>query len=474
MLTHHGARCAMLLCFLICAFVAGCDDDPHGHSDLECGPNGDAHGDHCDCDDGYVEENGTCVPGTPPPPDCGEHGTADGDHCHCDDGYVEEEGTCVPVAIVPCGQGHRHGTTCVCYAGHIYDATADSCVPYEVGPQPAIAFVIVPLGEPNTSSGINAVNDHLQVTGNKRPPGQTYLSAYGQQVVLASGVHVAGPITDLGILPHSTNLFSRPWDINWYGVVVGESGNSNPILPFLYDPGIGLRKLRLPPNATSAVAHGLNDDGVIVGISGSRAVRWASPHAVPTYLAPYPSATNPSSRAWKVNAQGDIVGHARTAAGQQRATWWKPAGDPVDLGTLNPAHISEAFDVNASGQIIGKSFVGVVPGSTSGTLQAQAFLYSNGSMRGLGVLPSLPAAVHSIANGINDNGWVVGQVEQIAGLAARAVLWREGAIEDLNAYVPANSGWVLTSAVAINEHGDIVGRGTLNGVSQPFVLVRVQ
>lgn len=31
----------------------------------DCGPNGRSHGDHCDCDEGFVERDGCCVP--PPP-----------------------------------------------------------------------------------------------------------------------------------------------------------------------------------------------------------------------------------------------------------------------------------------------------------------------------------------------------------------------------------------------------------------------
>lgn len=255
-------------------------------------------------------------------------------------------------------------------------------------------------------------------------------------------------------------------------MVVGESGNNNPVLPFLFIPNTGLRQLKLPDGSTSAVAHGLNDSGQIVGIGNSRAISWATSHAVPAYLPSHPGATVLTSRAWKVSEHGDIVGHARDAMGQQRATWWKPNGSPVDLGTLNPEHASEALDINEAGQIVGKSFIGVVPGSTSGTLQAQAFLYENGSMRGLGLLSSAPNALHSVANAINDQGWVVGQVEQIAGIGLRAVLWRDGVIVDLNNHLPPNSGWVLTSAVDINAHGDIVGRGTLNGSAQPFVLIR--
>src|SRR5690606_34056400 len=62
----------------------------------DCGEHGEPHGDHCHCDEGYVEEGGTCVPGAAAPDACGEHGAAHGDHCDCDEGYVEEGGTCVP------------------------------------------------------------------------------------------------------------------------------------------------------------------------------------------------------------------------------------------------------------------------------------------------------------------------------------------------------------------------------------------
>ncbi len=468
MIPSNPTKVLFQMLFALMLFV-GCGND---QTATACGEHGEQHDDHCHCDEGYHEVGGTCVPeesGTDP---CGEHGELHGDHCHCDEGYIESGLSCVPVMTVACGNGHRHGATCVCYAGSIYNPASDTCeIVVPPTNQPPVSFVIVALGEDGTSSGMNAVNEHLQVVGNKRPAGQTFLSAYTQDVVF-SGSYAAGPISDIGILPHSSNQFSRPWDINWYGMVVGESGNNNPVLPFLFISSTGLRQLKLPAGSASAVAHGINDSGQIVGIGNSRAISWATSHAVPTYLPSHPGATVLTSRAWKVNEHGDIVGHARDAMDQQRATWWKPDGLPVDLGTLNPAHTSEALDINEAGQIVGKSFIGVVPGSTSGTLQAQAFLYENGSMRGLGLLPSAPSALHSVANAINDEGWVVGQVEQIAGFALRAVLWRDGVIVDLNNYLPPDSGWVLTSAVDINAHGDIVGRGTLNGSARPFVLLR--
>lgn len=41
---------------------------------------------------------------------------------------------------------------------------------------------------------------------------------------------------------------------------------------------------------------------------------------------------------------------------------------------------------------------------------------------------------------------------------------------DLNALIPAGSNWTLNEANDINEHGQIVGRGRLNGQERAFLL----
>jgi hypothetical protein len=44
---------------------------------------------------------------------------------------------------------------------------------------------------------------------------------------------------------------------------------------------------------------------------------------------------------------------------------------------------------------------------------------------------------------------------------------------DLNDLVPANSGWVLEAAHAINDNGQIAGSGTLNGQTRAFLLTKI-
>jgi hypothetical protein len=49
-----------------------------------------------------------------------------------------------------------------------------------------------------------------------------------------------------------------------------------------------------------------------------------------------------------------------------------------------------------------------------------------------------------------------------------AVVWKSLKVQDLNSLIPAGSGWVLVSAIAINDSGVIVGTGqiTVNGKLQ--------
>jgi hypothetical protein len=65
---------------------------------------------------------------------------------------------------------------------------------------------------------------------------------------------------------------------------------------------------------------------------------------------------------------------------------------------------------------------------------------------------------------------VVGNSQRIAGSPAVATLWKNGQPINLNALVPAGSGWDLRSAEGINDRGDIVGFGVFGGQSRAFML----
>jgi probable HAF family extracellular repeat protein len=71
---------------------------------------------------------------------------------------------------------------------------------------------------------------------------------------------------------------------------------------------------------------------------------------------------------------------------------------------------------------------------------------------------------------LNNHGDVVGSATIQIPFKSHAFLCHNGSSKDLNDLIPSNSGWVLTSATAINDQGSIVGNGTINGNAHAFLL----
>jgi probable HAF family extracellular repeat protein len=65
---------------------------------------------------------------------------------------------------------------------------------------------------------------------------------------------------------------------------------------------------------------------------------------------------------------------------------------------------------------------------------------------------------------------VVGTASQFEGFSGRAFRWHDGTIADLNELIPPGSGWVLTSAEGVNDLGQIVGFGTVQGRTRAYLL----
>ena len=77
----------------------------------------------------------------------------------------------------------------------------------------------------------------------------------------------------------------------------------------------------------------------------------------------------------------------------------------------------------------------------------------------------------SVATAINDSGVVVGRYRPINFPPQHAFVYDHiNGFRDLNDLIPAGTGWELTDASDINDLGQIVGSGTLNGFSQSYIL----
>lgn len=290
---------------------------------------------------------------------------------------------------------------------------------------------------------------------------------------------------DLGLL-RSGDDFSSANDINAAGEVVGVSGSLTIERAILWQRGATIDLGPLPGGFTS-MAQGINNRGQIVG--GARlestddlrvfhAAIWNDRAITP--LEELPEARE--SMAFAINALGQAVGYSDAPGGRRPVVWIGGEVSPLS------SDVGEAQDINNRGQVVGTvgtsavrwelgtsgdTLLGDLPGGAdsstafainqTGQIVGQgsaadgvhAFLWSNGIMIDLGVLPGSET---SRAFDINDRGQVVG-TSRDGGIAAnRAFLWENGEMFDLNALVDDLDGWLLLSAQAINNRGQIVGQ----------------
>lgn len=159
------------------------------------------------------------------------------------------------------------------------------------------------------------------------------------------------------------------------------------------------------------------------------------------------------SRAFGVNDAGQVVGWAKTNSGDSHAFLWEK-GTMKRLG----GDVSSASDINNRGQVVGGR---------------NAALWSNGTLQYLGTLTDKNNyKYYSYANGINYRGQVVGNTYRDYGFREpyHGFMWVNGTIRDLNSLISTNSGWELSEARDINNKGQIVGYGKLNGQTRAFLL----
>lgn len=346
--------------------------------------------------------------------------------------------------------------------------------------------------------------------------------------VLAAGVCASAQtytIKDLGVLK-GDNESSGFW-INNLGEVAGCSDTQTVygypctgLVPgqhaFLWSPIKGMKDLGTLSGATLSGAIGLNDAGTVVGYSSIKghpvtefvAVEWSSAGTISNLGTLTGGA---SSAAFQINSAGEVSGDSFLASGVVNATRWEN-NQIHDLGKLKNAIFTAGLAINDNGLIVGESVFAYGPPFTS-----HGFLWNGSTMKDLG---TLSGGITSMANAINSSGVVVGQSDghntggdwhavrwdtsgkikdlgllkggtysvafgvndsevvvgygNIANNAAHAMIWTSSkGMRDLNSLIPANSGWTLINANAINNVGQITGYGSRNGHNHAFVLTPV-
>jgi probable HAF family extracellular repeat protein len=299
-----------------------------------------------------------------------------------------------------------------------------------------------------------------------------------------------GKMHDLGV-PPGYNL-SVAYGINNANQVVGAAeaqGRPNLRFPdihaFLWARG---KLIKLEDFRNGTYARSINELGQIAGFSGYGgrdsfefrpvAVTWIQGH-----LSILPG---PGGFAYGINDHGHVVGKMGSTGYDDKACLWQD--NTINASLFDDYH-GRAFAINNRGQIAGYGEEGEHP-----------YLWTSGKAV---LLLSLPPNTGGFPLGINDAGQVVGtvgssainnigqivqqseiEVHETDGQSlgktkgtdysgnplAQAVLWQNGRIYALNQLIEADSPWFLETANGINDLGQIVGRGEINGTEHAFLL----
>ena len=301
-------------------------------------------------------------------------------------------------------------------------------------------------------------------------------------------------ITDL--TPDSR--IATAYGINDSGQVVGAYHDvDNRQQPFLWTSKKGRQDLGKVSQDTQGIAFAINGRGQLVGeedvASTFSATLWDSTGAV-TSLGNF----DQFLQARAINDQGQVVGMSDTGG-----YLWSSSRQPQNLNTLVGTVVTAVGGINARGQIAAR---------TAGRIDG-AVVYTPGSP--LATIP-IPAGFATVTpTGINDQGTVVGRIEQsdfsiappnpaypaevgfvwtpekgvaeigpeampdainnqnqvVGAYDNHAFVWNaQTGRTDLNTLIPTGTGWELVEATALNDKGQIVGVGSINGDQHAFLL----
>jgi probable HAF family extracellular repeat protein len=211
-----------------------------------------------------------------------------------------------------------------------------------------------------------------------------------------------------------------------------------------------------------------------------------------------------SSNALAINSSGQVAGWSTAPGGTGDVAVLYTNGTMTDIGTIDGGTASVANGINDAGVVIGNSdtassdergFIyhngtitdigtlggpnssvnainnnGVVAGSSQDASDvSHPFVYSNGTMTSLGTYN-----IDTTPQAINDNGEIVGTTYGVnaSGYPFNdAFVYQNGKFQDLNALIPAGSGWQLSDAIAVNVKGQILVDATNSSGQNHAVLL---
>ncbi|WP_179862355.1 Ig-like domain-containing protein [Longibacter salinarum] len=216
--------------------------------------------------------------------------------------------------------------------------------------------------------------------------------------------------------------------------------------PFVYDNGFSALSV---PDGSGGRAVDVNASGQVAGYSlGGQVLRWENGGVVELGR----------GRAYAINETGQVVGRS-----DGRAVRWDADGTEVLLGT--DPDFAEAYDVNGNGDAVGSSIFVTdttqTASSTSGKASGRDSRVSWRTARDLAVIARSVRTPRKMSMSARSYK---------RSVRGAAFAFRSGSVTDLNECLPPSSPWVLEEARAINDLGQIVGFGLVDGEQRAFLL----
>lgn len=333
----------------------------------------------------------------------------------------------------------------------------------------------------STYSSANAVND----TGNLVAGDSSNDGFVGAAVWKINAANQATVVA----LPEIVARASSARDVNSVGQIVGFSdttltspdpANPNTVHAVLWQTNSGgayvVTDLGAPPGLPYSEANAINNAGQVVGFAVSSAALpnfqqagfvWDSVNGMRDLNSLLPAASGwQITNAYDINDSGQIVGNGLHDGVQRGFRFDLSTATIVDIGVLEGGIRSVAYGLNSLGSVAGVSDTSTL--NRHGQRISNGVLWQNNSLTNLGSLGDSGSNAFSV----NDAGAVVGTYFKTTrdplSKEFRAFIWAGGVMKDLNTLIPTKPRWVLTGADDINGSGRIVGTGVvrLGGVTQ--------
>jgi probable HAF family extracellular repeat protein len=353
-----------------------------------------------------------------------------------------------------------------------------------------------------TYSYAYGMNNLGQVAGGAATPSQT--GGLFQTAFLWSGGHMTNLGTLGGLACLTCNSEAGGPNLSGESAVISETsrldpngedtcgfGNHRQCLAAIWKNGT-LTPLSPLPGGHNSQALWLNDQGQVVGFAenGVRDATCASPLQVLRFEAVIwgpkgqirrldPLKGDTVGFAFGINENGQTVGTSGLCSNTTlpllgpsgpHAVLWESDGSATDLGNLGGANDSNiATGINNHGIVAGNSR------STDGNIHPFLWTRDTG-IHDLGILSGDFLTVAPCCQTINEKSQVVGFSCPGPLGSCRAFLWqpKQNLLTDLNTLLPANSPWYLQAAQSINDAGQIVGYGSINGSIHAYLATPTQ